>query len=758
MLSMDSFRRHGGLGALLLAVIVALIGVQITIVQVRYQASAALPARIAASGDRIALVERVLLDVVGPSAASNDARAALAALRRRQAALGDLRGADLRAYDAFLGAATRALRAPHDAVTQRRLVEHGRALIAVYDAATADAVKLDVVHRSAARMFLIVEAFIVLGAVLLVYLLVIRPRDRAIDAAMRDLELRRKRFAAMFDNSAEMMAIYEPNGKIVRANPSAIARLGFDRSVVGEHYTLHIAAAERASVAGHFAQAIGGRANEFETIFLDADGNEVPVVCNLSPVIVEEGIAGVVGAARDATEQRFAEAALLRSTERFRSLFEYSVRPILAMTTDGTIASANVAFERLSGYAGEELVGRSALMLVSDERRAVTAERLKGFAANPHVVYEGLTRAKDGQEIPVEIEISPIRVRDEIEGYFVKYRDLSADRAISRAIAGKDDRMRALYRVASSTESATVQIGDALALGARGLDMQYAYLVSIDGPDLIVEHRFAPDDLLPVGYRMRLTEAVGKRLRASSRAIAVDDLTTDPHVNDADRRGLPWNCFIGTRLLSGDRVNGLIMFLNRAPRTVPFDDVDLDFVDIMGTILSGAIVRETRDRELREVAFHDRLTGTVNRHGFEDHVERAVAQASRTHGTFALHFLDLNRFKAVNDEHGHEAGDDVLREVGRRLNAVMRGDDVVARIGGDEFAVLEPDLANDPGGTVVARRLAAALAQPMRLPSGASVTIDCSLGTAVYPRDGAGLAELLQYADRAMYAMKRRVR
>jgi diguanylate cyclase (GGDEF)-like protein len=115
--------------------------------------------------------------------------------------------------------------------------------------------------------------------------------------------------------------------------------------------------------------------------------------------------------------------------------------------------------------------------------------------------------------------------------------------------------------------------------------------------------------------------------------------------------------------------------------------------------------------------------------------------------------LDLDGFKAVNDRHGHAAGDEALREVARRLRRCVRERDLVARLGGDEFVVVLTDLGADAAADTV-HRVRAALAEPIPVDHGTEVGLRAAIGVAAHPRDGATVAGLLQVADRGMYAAK----
>lgn len=172
--------------------------------------------------------------------------------------------------------------------------------------------------------------------------------------------------------------------------------------------------------------------------------------------------------------------------------------------------------------------------------------------------------------------------------------------------------------------------------------------------------------------------------------------------------------------------------------------------------LQGWHASMTREHaELTERALIDPLTGLGNRAAFETAVATAVDSAVKGGTSLAVLYCDVDRFKSINDTHGHAAGDAVMIEVARRLDATLRHEDRAFRLGGDEFVVLVQSGASAEMTSGITRRIAAAFDAPVDLSDGAAVPVSLSIGAATYPDDGHSPRDLLRWADAAMYHDKR---
>lgn len=173
--------------------------------------------------------------------------------------------------------------------------------------------------------------------------------------------------------------------------------------------------------------------------------------------------------------------------------------------------------------------------------------------------------------------------------------------------------------------------------------------------------------------------------------------------------------------------------------------------------MRGMLAEYLQAAHHKELAYQDPLTGVANRHAFEQAMSGKIEHCERTGERFALHLIDLDRFKPINDTYGHATGDALLKEVAVLMTALARREDVVARLGGDEFAIMQWHIASESDAARLAERIAGVLEQTMVL-DGRSIRIGASIGTAVYPDDGLHSKSLHAYADAGLYADKARHR
>lgn len=197
---------------------------------------------------------------------------------------------------------------------------------------------------------------------------------------------------------------------------------------------------------------------------------------------------------------------------------------------------------------------------------------------------------------------------------------------------------------------------------------------------------------------------------------------------------------------------------SRFPAKAAIMKIDLGDQLVLAAVVHDLTERYRLEEQLRQRAYYDALTGLPNRCYFQERLAHAIDRSARTGHCLAVLFLDLNGFKAVNDEFGHETGDLVLAEVGKRFAGTVRSEDTVARMGGDEFLVLLEGLTAETelqqyAVERAAARIAEALEAPIRV-EGHDFPISVSVGESIYPRDGQDADSLIRHADLNMYHVK----
>ena len=180
-------------------------------------------------------------------------------------------------------------------------------------------------------------------------------------------------------------------------------------------------------------------------------------------------------------------------------------------------------------------------------------------------------------------------------------------------------------------------------------------------------------------------------------------------------------------------------------------------IETISHIYASLVASLSLKYQFEALARHDELTGLPNRLQTRERLTHEIARLPRSGGMLAVHYLDLDHFKAANDKYGHALGDALLQEVGRRLSHLLRVDDVVGRLGGDEFLIIQTGMEHQSEAESLAKRILAAIRQPFAI-HGQEISLGTSIGIALAPNDANDMATLIKYADEALYMAKARAR
>ena len=206
-------------------------------------------------------------------------------------------------------------------------------------------------------------------------------------------------------------------------------------------------------------------------------------------------------------------------------------------------------------------------------------------------------------------------------------------------------------------------------------------------------------------------------------------------------------------LTTADGILGVVV-LRTAMKGSAYTAAERDLLMFVADQLAAAIERKRLHEQMHFLAMHDELTRLPNRRLFHDRLDTALAHAHRHQTGLSLLFIDLNRFKQVNDRYGHACGDLLLRQVGQRIASCLRASDTLARVGGDEFVVLLANIAMPSDAKLCIEKIHLALAAPFDLGEASPLQVSVSIGIAQYPEHGDDRPKLLAQADKSMYAAK----
>ena len=472
----------------------------------------------------------------------------------------------------------------------------------------------------------------------------------------------------------------------------------------------------------------------------------------------------VMAHGEDLTAAHVAAAALRQSAESFESLLDGTTEGIV-ITEAGRIVAINRAYTALLGYELGDVLGTVALdLLAADDRASAEANMHVGYSRP----YEVVQRHKAGFLLATEVVGRSIRYQGR-SARLTTVRDIAARKADEAALRASEMRYRTLLASAERQTRELLLLDRVQTALAREFEPDAVVRVVVEaiaatfgytqvslylreGEDHILQHQVGYDRVLA---RVPATSGVSGRAIAEGRALLIADVAADPAFLGAIDGVTSEIC---VPLSDAGQPVG---FLNvESVGGVRLGEDDLRLMAALGEQAGIALGRARLHRSLRErearlshQAFHDALTGLPNRALFLHRLAHALARAGRSGQPLAVFFLDLDRFKQVNDTLGHAVGDELLVTVTALLRGCLRDTDTLARFGGDEFALLLEDIGDLAGALRIADRLLAALAPALPV-AGRDLVVGTSIGIALSTGSDDTPADLLRFADVALYRAK----
>lgn len=527
-----------------------------------------------------------------------------------------------------------------------------------------------------------------------------------------------RKLASIVELSEDAITVINTDGVITSWNPAAERMYGHTRSeAIGRDLSLIVPPERKAEKHAIIERIMGGRSiKTLETQRLTKAGHLIDVSLSATPIKDGKGrIAGVAAIARDITARKRSEEQL-----RLQSVaLESAANGIVITDRLGTIIWVNDAVATMTGYSKEELLGKNPRVLKSGSQpESYYADLWSTISSGKAWHGEIVNRRKDGTTYVEEMTITPVvqQSRGTTTTHFIAIKQDITERR----------RAEDLLRQGEAMLNAT---GEMAKVGGWELDLSTNELTWTREVYRIheVDEGFVPNVEQAIGFytpecRPLIEEAVkGAIDHGESFDLELEIETAKNKRRWVKAAGRSRTLSAGTRKLFGT-----------------FQDIT---------------ERKQSEDRVQYLAYYDALTGLPNRALLADRLLKALATASRQKDKVALLFLDLDRFKSINDSFGHTFGDLVLQDVGARLEGRTRKQDTVARLGGDEFLIVLSSVKDISDVAVAAKRFMDAMAAEFVV-QGHSLGITCSLGISIFPEHGTDVETLVKNADAAMYSAK----
>ena len=523
--------------------------------------------------------------------------------------------------------------------------------------------------------------------------------------------------ASIVESSEDAILSSTPEGIILSWNRGAERLYGYRaEEVVGKPVSILAPAHQRARLKWISERLQRGESvGQIEGVALTKDGKQVNISISACPIRNAEGkITARAAIMRDITARVQAQEA----RALLASIVDSADDAIFGAGLDGTILSWNKSAETMYGYRTEEIVGRQISVLSPPVAAGELAGLLDKISRGQTVSqWEIVTVKRDGSPVEVSLTMSPVRnAGGSIVGSSTIARDISRRRRDREALAQSEAKYRSLVANLPDVVWVADETGQPVFASAN--------CERISG--------YTPEEACQPGFWMgRIHPEDQDRVATASRILFEKGEPFDPEY----------------RFL---RKDGQWIWLHSRAVNV----LERDGKRYRDGLLSDITERKRMEQKLAHQATHDLLTGLPNRAVFEDRFHQALARARRHGRTVGLIYLDLDRFKRINDTLGHTAGDALIRLAAERLTSGLRESETLSRNGGDRFTLILSDMAAPQDALHVAERIQEILAPPFSV-KGHEVFLGVSIGIAIYPRDGADLSGLQRAADSALCAAKR---
>jgi len=500
-------------------------------------------------------------------------------------------------------------------------------------------------------------------------------------------------------------------------NRAAMKHTGYYEEIIGKTFKdMYLPEKAKFLFNQYMKVVISKESVLYEDSFFTPSGETIYSETRLTPLFDEErNVKKIVAVVTDITAKKLEEKKKVHFCQQYESLFTHNPDAILTTDINGKIQSGNHAVKSVTGYSPEELIGTSLSCLFIQKEKKLFEELFKqailGTIGNSVV---SVLNASD-EEIIVSIKAIPLIIDDKIEGIYCIMRNTS------ELIGAKNE---------LDLQEKLLQI-----IGENASDL----ITLIDNKGEIIYASPSYKDILGIDPN----EYIGK--------LFLHNVHQDFRVK--------LNQEIIKSISKGEPFRIQVKQYNRNDEAIWFETDGTPTFDKCGhfkyiVVLSRDIqLQKKYEEKLKHYAFHDPLTGLPNRLFFNKHFPKVKEKSQNNNTLIAVGILDLDHFKKVNDQYGHDVGDKVIKEFGNRMNHSTREIDIVARLGGDEFAILFPKIDSIEQVVSFAKNILKAMKHPWKI-DGNDLSITTSIGIAIADPDNVTRHIIMKKADSALYHIK----
>ncbi|WP_106496112.1 sensor domain-containing protein [Lentibacillus sp. Marseille-P4043] len=466
-----------------------------------------------------------------------------------------------------------------------------------------------------------------------------------------------------------------------------------------------------------------GEAVIYEDSYVSPNGERNYSKTKLTPLFDEQNqCKQIVAVVKDISKEKNARletektwGKLQESNKRYQSLFHHNSDAIILFDLNGQIEDGNIACESVTGYTPQELVGTTLNSLVVKEDanllKRLFKQAISGTTKNSRLEIHN----KSGQRIELSLKVTPLIIDEQVTGIYGILRDITDVGRLIKKLEESEERFRIIAEHAQDLITLLDDKGKIIYVSPS-----YKNILGFNHHEYIGKfflHNVYPDD------RMNMDQVVIQSIKKG------ESFTVQ--FKQYNHKEEPIWC----------EAHGTPIFDNQGK------------FKHMVVLTRNISLQKEYERQLKHFALHDSLTGLPNRRLFKDRLANALKEFMEKQNGLAVIMMDVDHFKNINDEMGHDIGDEVIEEFGKRVQETIRDCDIVARLGGDEFVILLPGVGSSQNATMIAEHIQQAMQQPWNL-NGNSLKVTTSMGIAMAPAQGATPFSMLKNADIALYEAK----